>query len=54
MANVKVTCAAPNVWTSAGKLLKGDKASLPADEVKSLGDAVKADKKPKAKKNDSK
>lgn len=52
MADVKVTCVAANVWTSAGKLFKGDEASLPADEVKALGSTVKAEAKPKTKKKD--
>lgn len=40
-ADREVTIAVPNIWTSKGKLLKGDKVTLPAAEIKALGDAVK-------------
>lgn len=42
----EVECLWPNVWTSKGKLLVGDKIELSdveADKLKKLG-AVKADK----------
>lgn len=38
---VEVECVAGNVWTSNGKLTKGEKDIVPADEAKSLGKAVK-------------
>jgi len=40
---VKVRCLWPNVWTSEGKLRKGDEAEIPRDEAKAMDemDAVK-------------
>ena len=42
-AAVIVRCLWPNVWTSEGKLLKGEEAILPADEAAALDakDAIK-------------
>ena len=33
------TCVVPNVWTSAGKVLRDEQVSLPDDEAKRLSDA---------------
>lgn len=38
---VTVECVVNNVWTRKGKLTKGDKVTLPADEAKELGKMVK-------------
>lgn len=35
-ATKAVVCAWPNVWTSVGKLVEGDKAKLPAKEAEDL------------------
>ena len=48
---MKATCEIANLWTSKGQVFKGDVVDLPADEIKALGDKVKADK-PKRKKAD--
>lgn len=40
-ADREVTIAAPNLWTSKGKFLCGQKVKLPAAEIVTLGDAVK-------------
>ncbi len=42
-AYVRVRCLWPNVWTSAGKLMKGEEAEIPADEAAALDarDAIK-------------
>ncbi len=37
---VTVECIVPNVWTSKGKLLRGDIAEIPADELPALRDKV--------------
>ncbi|MGB0855083.1 MAG: hypothetical protein ACPGSI_17430 [Pikeienuella sp.] len=34
--HVKVTCVAANVWTSKGKLLRGDSETVPPEEAKAL------------------
>lgn len=34
--NQDVVCTWPNVWTSKGKLVKGDTANLPAAEAEAL------------------
>jgi len=40
---VNVRALWPNIWTSAGKLFRGDTANIPADEAERLDsmDAVK-------------
>ena len=35
-AHVKVTCVVPNVWTSKGKLLKGETETVPPAEADAL------------------
>lgn len=35
-ADVVVECLWPNVWTSRGKMLRGETKSIPADEYKAL------------------
>lgn len=40
-ADREVTIAAPNLWTSKGKFLRGQKVTLTAAEIAKLGDAVK-------------
>ncbi len=34
--SAKVECTWPNVWTSEGKIAKGDKLELPKDEADAL------------------
>lgn len=41
-AEQEVECVWANVWTSQGKMLKGETKTLPSDEVDDLGKAVKA------------
>lgn len=38
---VEIECVVPNVWTSNGKMLKGDTDIVYADEAKALGEAVR-------------
>jgi hypothetical protein len=33
---VEIICSAPNVWTSEGKILRGDAITLPIDEARAL------------------
>ena len=42
-ALVTVRCLWPNIWTSGGKLLRGETATIPAGEAEALDrrDAVK-------------
>ena len=46
----KATVTVANVFTSAGKFLKGDVVDLPADEIKAINEirsgALEAEKKP--------
>ena len=46
----KATVTVENVFTSAGKFLKGDVVDLPADEIKAINEiragALEAEKKP--------
>ncbi len=37
---IEVRCIVPNVWTSAGKILNGETATVSADELEILGDKV--------------
>lgn len=48
----KVTCKIANVWTTKGKLLKGESVEVDQDEADALGSAVEVAKpaKKKAKK----
>lgn len=39
---VKVTCTIPNIWTSEGKLLKGQSAELFEEEAEDIKEAMKA------------
>lgn len=39
---VSVKCTVPNIWTSEGKLLKGESVSLDEDEAKKIKAAMKA------------
>lgn len=46
---MKVTCKQANVWTSKGKLIKGESADVSAEEAKALGSAVETEAPKKAK-----
>jgi len=35
-SKVRVRCLTRNIWTSAGKLMKGEEAEIPADEAEDL------------------
>ena len=52
----KATVTVANVFTSAGKFLKGDVVDLPADEIKAINEirdgALEAEKKPMFAKKD--
>jgi hypothetical protein len=52
----RATVTVANVFTSAGKFIKGDVVDLPADEIKSINEiragALKAEKKPMFSKKD--
>jgi hypothetical protein len=39
---VEIICSVPNVWTSEGKILRGDAITLPIDEARALVKAGKA------------
>ena len=39
---VEIICSVPNVWTSEGKILRGDAVTLPIDEARALVKAGKA------------
>ncbi len=39
---VEIICSVPNVWTSEGKILRGEAVTLPIDEARALVKAGKA------------